>query len=56
MENTSTNSSGQPKLEFAEGKKLSKDHIEEIEKHLDFKQDNIQDHYDNLAENYEEIY
>ena len=53
MESTSDNSKND-KLNFKE--KFTQEHVAEIEKHLDFNQGTISEHYDKLSANYEEIY
>lgn len=35
---------------------LTEEHKREMEKHGEFKQDHIADHYDELSNNYEDIY
>ena len=36
--------------------KFTDEHVQEIEKHLDFNQGSITEHYDKISSNYEEIY
>jgi len=45
----------QKKLDFSV-EKLTDEHKKEMEKHGNFNQDNIKEHYDELCTNYEEIY
>ena len=44
------------KMDFSAGAELTDAHKKEMEKHANFSQNNIKEHYDELCANYEDIY